>query len=100
MSGVHPPPPPPRLWCGGRTHSLGGEGVGVQYFGRCQTQICTLLYICKYFVDFIYFWRSNKKQRSCDGQGGGARSAPFEVAMSSKRGVRAAHGRARAAKSH
>jgi hypothetical protein len=26
----------------------------------------------KYFVDFIYFWRSNKKQRSCDGRGGGA----------------------------
>jgi hypothetical protein len=21
---------PPRLWCGGRTHSLGGEGVGVR----------------------------------------------------------------------
>ncbi len=40
MSGVFqnidPPPPPslpgecvtPRLWCGGRTHSLGGEGGG------------------------------------------------------------------------
>jgi hypothetical protein len=39
MSGVfqnsNPPPPhrpasvyhPPRLWCGGRTHSLGGKGV-------------------------------------------------------------------------
>jgi hypothetical protein len=53
----------------------------------------------KYFVDFIYFWRSNKKQRSCDGRGG-ARSAPFGVAMSSKRRVRAAHGRARVAKTH
>jgi hypothetical protein len=39
MSGVfqnidpRPPHRPasvyPRLWCGGRTHSLGGEGVGV-----------------------------------------------------------------------
>ena len=32
--------------------------------------------------------------------GGGARSAPFGVAMSSKRRLRAAHGRARAAKTH
>ncbi len=31
---------------------------------------------------------------------GGARSAPFGVAMSSERRVRAAHGRARAAKTH
>jgi hypothetical protein len=44
MSGVFqnidPPTPhrpagvPPRLWCGGRTHSLGGEGVGAQYFWK------------------------------------------------------------------
>jgi hypothetical protein len=26
-----------RLWCGWRTHSLGGEGVGGQQFGRRQT---------------------------------------------------------------
>jgi hypothetical protein len=32
--------------------------------------------------------------------GGAARSAPFGVAMSSKRRVRAAHRRARAAKTH
>jgi hypothetical protein len=32
--------PPPRLWCGGRTYSLGGEEVGCQYFGRCQTLLC------------------------------------------------------------
>ncbi len=25
-------PPPPLLWCGVRTNSLGGEGVGSQYF--------------------------------------------------------------------
>jgi hypothetical protein len=54
----------------------------------------------KYFVDFIYFWRSNKKQRNCGGRGGGARSAPFGVAMNPKRRVRAAHGRARADKTH
>ncbi len=51
--------------------------------------------------DFIYSWGSTEKQRSCDGQGGEwARSALFCVAMSSKRRVRAAHGRARAAKTH
>jgi hypothetical protein len=33
------------LWCGGRTHLLGGEGG--HYFGRRQTQLCTLR---KYFV--------------------------------------------------
>ncbi len=32
----------PRFWCGGRTHSLGGKGVGGQYFGRRQTLLCTL----------------------------------------------------------
>ncbi len=53
----HPPHRPasvcsPRLWCGGgRTHSLGGEEGGEgQYFGSRQTQLCTVLYICKYFV--------------------------------------------------
>ena len=50
-------------------------------------------------IDFIYFWGSNKKQRSCDGQVG-ARSAPMGMAMSPKRRVRAEHGRARAAKTH
>ncbi len=38
---------PPSLWCRGRTHSLGGEGVGGQHFRRRQTLLC---YICKYFV--------------------------------------------------
>jgi hypothetical protein len=49
-------------------------------------------------IDFIYFWGSNKKQQ-CDGWGG-ARSAPFGIALISKRRVREAHGRARAAKTH
>ena len=40
----------------------------------------------------------NMKQRSCDGRK--ARSAPFGMAMSPKRRVRAAHGRAREAKTH
>jgi hypothetical protein len=33
-------------------------------------------------IDFAHFWGSNNKQRSCDGRGGGARSALFGVAMS------------------
>jgi hypothetical protein len=41
-----------------------------------------------------------KDQRSCDGGGDGARSAPFGMVMCLKRRVRAAHGRARAAKTH
>ncbi len=44
-------------------------------------------------VDFFIF----VEQRSCDG---GARSAPLGVVMSPKRRMRAAHGRARAAKTH
>jgi hypothetical protein len=53
------------------------------------------------WIDFMYFLWSNKKQRSCDGrEEGEARSAPFKVAMSSKRRVRAAHGRAREARTH
>jgi hypothetical protein len=26
-------------------------------------------------LDFVYFWGLNKKQRSCNGRGGGARTA-------------------------
>ncbi len=58
MSGVFqnidlPPPSPPgecvpfRLWCGGRTHSLGGEGVGVKILEDARH--CSVLYICKYW---------------------------------------------------
>jgi hypothetical protein len=39
----------PRLWCGGRAHSLGGEGVGVN--SSEDARHCSALYICKYFVD-------------------------------------------------
>jgi hypothetical protein len=48
FQNIDPPPPyqpasvyPPPL-VRGRTHLLGGEGVGGQYFGRRQTQLCTL----------------------------------------------------------
>ncbi len=43
----HPLTAPPLVR--GRTHLLGGEGVGGQSFGTRQTLLCTL-YICKYFV--------------------------------------------------
>ena len=46
-------------------------------------------------IVLFIFWG---EQRSCDGRG--ARSAPFGVTMSPKRRVRAAHGRAREAKTH
>jgi hypothetical protein len=38
----------PRLLCGGRTHSLGGEGVGVNILEKARH--CSVLYVCKYFV--------------------------------------------------
>ncbi len=45
---------PSRLWRGGRTHSLGEEGVGGgQYFGRRQTVLCTLYtYVSTLWVKF------------------------------------------------
>jgi len=49
------------------------------------------------FLEKVYFFIFGG-QRSYDGRG--ARSAPFGVAMSLKRRVRAAHGRAREAKTH
>jgi hypothetical protein len=49
-------------------------------------------------IKFYIFWLMHMKQRSCDRWG--AHSAPFGVAMRPKRRVRAAHGRAREAKTH
>jgi hypothetical protein len=60
--------------------------------GKWLTLFYSVLYL--EIVDFFIF----VEQRSCDGRG--ARSAPLGVAMSPKRRVRAAHGRARAAKTH
>jgi hypothetical protein len=71
---------PGTLWSSGKKKALHAGGVNS--------------------VDYFYFWGMNKKQRSCCGRGGGAlgRSAPFDVLMSPKRQMRAAHGRAIAAK--
>ncbi len=79
-----------------------GGGQGVSYFIASVVQWKEkkpLTWEAQVSIDFIYFWRLNKKQQSCDGRGG-VRSAPFGVAVSSKRRVRAAHGRTRAAKTH
>jgi len=46
-ASVYPPP----LWCGGRTHSLVGEGGWGQYFGRRQTQLC---YLHMYVLCVLY----------------------------------------------
>ena len=50
------------------------------------------------FLEKVYFFIFGGSEAAMGG--GGARSAPFGVAMSLKRQVRAAHGRARAAKTH
>jgi hypothetical protein len=54
MSGVFrnidpPPPHPPAFGAGGRTHSLGGKGVGGSNSSE-DARHCSALYICKYFV--------------------------------------------------
>jgi hypothetical protein len=64
MSGVFqnidpPPPSPPEcvtpwLWCGGRTYSLGGVGVGGSIV-RKDARHCSVLYICKHFVVRILY---------------------------------------------
>jgi hypothetical protein len=42
-------PPPPRLWCGGGTHSLGGKGGwGVNILEDVRHS--SVLYVCKFFV--------------------------------------------------
>jgi hypothetical protein len=67
MSGVfrNIDPPPPhrpasvyslRLWCGGRTHSPGGEGVGVHSSEDARHR--SVLYICKYSHERRSLFRS------------------------------------------
>jgi hypothetical protein len=51
------------------------------------------------FLDIVYFLIFGGEQRRCDGRGGGAQR-PVSVGYKLKRRVRAAHGGARAAKTH
>jgi hypothetical protein len=109
-----PPPlkvsvsPPLDLKGGGATFSLQVRGWGT-HLGRLDRRPDTLYTLWTRgivernaggpsSVNYFYFWSMNKKQQSCDGRG--ARSVPFCVSMSPKRLGRAAHGRARAAKTH
>jgi hypothetical protein len=39
----------PRLWCGGRTHLLSGEGGGANILEVARH--CSVFYIRKYFVE-------------------------------------------------
>jgi hypothetical protein len=45
---MYPPPPHPP-WCGGKTHSLGGEGGGANILEDARNS--SVLYIWKCFVD-------------------------------------------------
>ncbi len=94
-ASVYPPPPPAFGAGGGHTRWVErGGGVNILEDARHSS----VLYICKYFVDlYIFGGRIRSSEAAMDG---GARSAPFKLAMSSKRRVRAAHGRLRAAKTH
>jgi hypothetical protein len=51
------------------------------------------------FDSFLFIFRDRIRSSEA-AMGGGAHSAPFGVAMNPKRRVRAAHGRARVAKTH
>jgi hypothetical protein len=70
-------------WSSGKIYVPGGPSTG---------QKGSIL-----FLDYFSILGDAAKLRW---KGGGGRSALFGVAMSSKRRVRAAHGRARAAKTH
>ncbi len=71
----------------GKINAPGGPSLGLK----------GSIFVSGYSLIFN-FWGMNEKQRSCHGWG--ARSAPFGMLISPKRRVRAAHGRARAAKIH
>jgi hypothetical protein len=70
-------------WSSGKINATGGPSTG---------QKGSILFLGYFF----YFWECSEAAM----RGGEARSAPLGVAMSPKRRVRAAHGRARAAKTH
>ncbi len=74
---------------------MGGAGAGDLTFHSLCGKKKTLDLGGPSSTDFIYFWGSNKKQRSCDGRGG-ARSALFGVANELKKtGARSPRARMR-----
>jgi hypothetical protein len=58
------------LWCGGRTHPLGGEGGGGSIFWKTRsTALYSTVYICMHFVARPYgheYLYPSKKTRDCD----------------------------------
>jgi hypothetical protein len=81
---------PPAFGTGHTRRVERGWGVNILEDARHSS----VLFINKYFVDFIYVWRSNKKQQSCDGRGGG-RAAPRLGNELKKAGARSARARTR-----
>jgi hypothetical protein len=83
---------------------MGGAGARTSYFiaSVVQWKEKTLDVGDPSSTDFVYFWRS--KQRSCDGWGGAQRpvwhGSELEKTGGRSARVGAAHGRARAAKTH
>ncbi len=74
FQNIDPPHPhrsasvPPRLWCGGRTHSLGGEWWGGGNILE-DARHCSVLYIRKSFVP-----QTHRGRQKMAGGGGGDES--------------------------
>jgi hypothetical protein len=75
-----------------------GEGRGILYFEASVVQWPKYGPEGKHFVSGLFFYFGGCSEAAMGG--GGARSVLFGVLMSPKRRVRAAHGRAREAKTH
>ncbi len=70
-SKILTPPPPtarrvctPRLWCGGRTHSLGGERGGGSIFWKTPGTVLYFTYLSTLWSQ-LYHW-SQPKGRECN----------------------------------
>ncbi len=60
-------------YCGKDQRSCDGRGQGTSYFIAWSSGVNKAFDVGgPNRIDFIYFWGSNEKQQSCDGQGGGA----------------------------
>jgi hypothetical protein len=87
-----------RVWCTppslvrGKDIFAGWRGVGGSIFWKTPDTALYSSYVSTLWI-FIYFWRSNKKQRSCDGRGG--RAAPRLGNELKKTGARSARARTR-----
>ncbi len=64
FQNIDPPPPSPpgecvlpRLWCGGRTHSLGGEGGGRSIFWKTSDTALYSTYVTTSWSAALTCWR-------------------------------------------